>query len=159
MLLVAVVLVSGCAPSAAAATDPAVTVSRVVDGDTVHAGGMTIRVLGIDSPETVKPNTPVQCGGREASAFAHRLLDGQHVTLVADPTQADVDRYKRTLRYIRLADGTDYSTAIVAAGWARVYTYQHRPVLEYQRLEQAQQSAVAARRGLWGTCPNPKPGD
>ena len=139
------------------------TVTKVTDGDTVHVGvlgqDVDVRVLGVDTPETVKPGVPVQCGGPQASAFAHQLLDGQYVHLVPDPTQGLTDRYHRALRYVRLNDGRDYSLLVVTAGWARVYTYQHKPVSEYAALEQAQKAAVVAKRGLWGLCPNPAPGD
>lgn len=165
--LVALLIAMQTAATASATSHPSVTasaatqvpVSRVVDGDTLHAGGLTVRVLGIDTPETVKPGTPVQCGGPQASAFAHQVLDGQRVTLTRDPTQADRDRYGRALRYVRLSDGRDYSQLVVSAGWARVYTYKGTRVGEYARLEAAQREAVAARRGLWGACPNPAPGD
>jgi micrococcal nuclease len=156
------VLVSACSSPTATpgpASDTDGTVTRVVDGDTVHVGAITVRLLGIDCPETVKPHTAVQCGGPQASAFAHQLLDGAHVTLAADPAQADKDRYGRSLRYLRLDDGRDFSKEIVAAGWARVYTFHNRPVSEYAQLEQAQTAAQTAHRGLWGSCPDPAPGD
>ena len=167
LLLPALALAAGCAhpmsvvvPTAGVpAASSAGVVQRVVDGDTITVDGTKIRLLGVDSPEIHRPGTPVQCAGPEASAFAHRLLDGRHVTLVADPTQADTDRYGRSLRYVRLDDGRDYSTEIVRAGLARVYTYGHRPVSEYAVLEQAQKDAMAARRGIWGMCSSPAPGD
>jgi micrococcal nuclease len=136
-------------------------VIRVVDGDTVHVQvdgvNVTVRVLGLDTPETVDPRKGVQCWGPEASANAKRLLSGRRVTLVADPTQADKDRYGRVLRYIRLG-GRDYTLDAVSAGMGRVYTYGRKPVLEYPELEEAQRQAMAAGRGLW-SCPNPTPGD
>ena len=159
--LVVVLLVASC--GSAPAADPPVgaqgaeaVVTRVTDGDTVHiysaAGPDVVRLLGIDTPETVKPHTPVQCGGPEASAFAHQLLDGQHVTIVADPTQADRDRYHRLLRYVRLSDGRDYSVEAARAGMARDYVYGYRPVQEQAQIMGAQGEAQAARRGLWGEC-------
>jgi micrococcal nuclease len=73
-------------------------VVRVVDGDTVViAPDTTVRLIGIDTPETVDPRKPVQCFGREASAYAHLLLDGRSVSLEYDPTQGRLDRYGRTL--------------------------------------------------------------
>lgn len=158
ILLISAALL-GCAPAAQAATPDGlqVTVTKVVDGDTVHvvdARGNTIKVraLGADTPETRDPRKPIQCGGVEATAFAKAMLLGQHVTLVTDPTQATVDRYKRVLAYIRLADGRDYSIEAVRAGMARSYVYAHKPVTEYAAIEAAQAEAKAARRGLWG-CP------
>jgi micrococcal nuclease len=158
-------VLAGCSSgSSIAAMNPeAATVRTVVDGDTFHvtASGrdVTVRLLGADSPETKDPRKPVECGGPQASAFAHRMLDGQPVTLVADPSQAEQDRYGRSLRYVRLPDGTDFSVAIVSAGWARSYVFEHKQVQEYPRIEAAQTAAQRDRRGLWGTCPNPAPGD
>ena len=88
-----------------AITGPQVRVVRIIDGDTfyaapVHGGAQVeVRVLGIDTPETKKPGTPVQCGGPEATAYAKRVLSGQTVTLVNDPSQDRLYRYGRTLAY------------------------------------------------------------
>lgn len=147
-------------PTSAAASITKVTaasITKVTDGDTVHVSTPTgpdvIRVLGIDSPETVAPGKPVGCGGPQATAFAKQVLIGQHVTLTPDPTQADRDRYHRLLRYIRLADGRDYSVEIVRAGWARSYVFQHKPVQEQPQIDASQGEAQAAGRGIWGICP------
>jgi micrococcal nuclease len=93
--------------SGAAAQDAAIpgTVINVVDGDTVDVrldGGRTerIRLIGIDTPEVVDPRTAVQCFGREASAHAHKLLDGQQVSLEMDPSQGERDIYGRLLAYV-----------------------------------------------------------
>lgn len=137
-LLTFALLTTACSPAASmsisahgAPAPVSATVTRVVDGDTVHVsiGGRDadIRLLGVDSPETKKPGTPVQCGGLQATAFAHQHLDGQHVTLTGDPTQQDMDRYHRLLRFIALPDGSDYSVDIAGAGWARSYVYAHQP--------------------------------
>lgn len=91
-------------PAAAAQADPVTTtaeVLRVVDGDTVDIrddvrGRLRIRVLGIDTPETKKPGTPVECWGPEATSFAESNLVGQRVAVVIDPTQDRTDRYGRT---------------------------------------------------------------
>lgn len=153
-VLLAVSLV-GCGTAVAGEGD-SVTVSKVVDGDTVHvvdrAGhDITVRVIGLDSPETKKPRTPVQCGGLAATAYAKTALLGQRVQLVADPTQDGVDRYGRRLGYLRLADGTDYSTEAVRAGVARAYTYD-KPVLEHAAIQAAEDEARAAGRGGWSSC-------
>jgi micrococcal nuclease len=132
------------------------TVTRVVDGDTIVAaqpdGTETkVRVLGLDTPETHKPGTPVQCYGPEATQFARTLLLHQPVTLVPDHTQDALDKYGRSLFYVRLTDGRDYSIEAVKAGMGRSYTY-HRPVQEHDVLEAAQAEARAARLGMWGVC-------
>jgi micrococcal nuclease len=102
------------------------TVSRVVDGDTVHVtdgrgSRIKVRVLGIDTPETVDPRVPVQCWGPEATQFATTTLLNKKVTLVTDPTQATRDRYDRLLAYVYLPDGANYSVLAARAGAAHSY--------------------------------------
>lgn len=147
------------APAASATLAPAVgesaTVTRVVDGDTVHVRtssgqNLDVRVIGEDSPEVVKPRTPVQCWGPQASAEAHRVLDGQSVTLRPDPTQARVDRYKRNLFYVTLPSGEDLSLHMVAGGFSRAYKVSGPVPQEWPQLVAAQGQAQAAKRGLWG---------
>src|SRR5262245_41751000 len=75
-------------------------VVRVIDGDTIEAGGGDVRLIGVDTPETVKPGTPVQCYGPQASAFTHRLLEGRTVRLVFGVERRDV--YGRRLAYAYL---------------------------------------------------------
>lgn len=134
------------------------TVTKIVDGDTLVAAGpggskVKIRMLGIDTPETKDPRKSVQCWGPEATQYAEKLLRGQRVTLVADPTQEASDRYGRALGYVLLLDGRDYSTEAARAGTARAYVYQGRPVLKHEQIAAAQHEAQAAHRGLWGACP------
>jgi hypothetical protein len=87
-------------------------VTQVVDGDTVHVndldgGDLTVRVLGIDTPEIKDPRKSVGCFGPEASAWATSLLTGKQVTVRTDPTQDTRDKYGRLLGYLTLPDGTD----------------------------------------------------
>jgi micrococcal nuclease len=123
----------------------------VVDGDTVKvrtAAGtaLTIRVLGIDTPEVYGGT---ECWGPEASQFAQQTLAGQTVGLVVDSTQDERDRYGRALRYLVLPDGGNYSVLAAGAGAARSYVYD-TPVSEHEAIVAAEQRARDANRGLWG---------
>jgi micrococcal nuclease len=131
-----------------------VTVLEVVDGDTIKVStGETLRLIGIDTPETRDPRTPVQCFGREASARAHALLDGARVRVEHDPTQGRVDRYGRTLAYVWLPDGRLFNRIIIAEGYAHEYTYAV-PYRYRDSFRAAERSARASGRGLWSpaTC-------
>jgi micrococcal nuclease len=101
-----------------------VTIDRVVDGDTVEANinGVEekIRLIGVDTPETVKPNTPVMPYGPEASNFTKATLTGQQVYLDFDAQQRD--KYGRLLAYVYLKDGTFFNAKLVREGYARVET-------------------------------------
>lgn len=127
-------------------------VERVVDGDTVKLEGVgTVRLIGIDTPETVHPSKPVQCFGKEASAFLKRLLAGQRVRLEYDP-EGRRDRYGRTLGYLFLPDGTFVNAAMIRRGYAFAYTrYPFKYLEQFRRLER---EAREAERGLWApdTC-------
>ncbi len=171
--LATVVALGGCAaesgggPTAGAsrigAREPA-RVVRVVDGDTlkVRLGDgdrRTVRVLGIDTPETKKPNTPVECGGPQASASMARLAlqgsgyaaKGRDVVLISDPTDEQVDRYGRILAYVE-AGGRDLGEQQVASGWAEMYAYRDRQFQRRSRYERAERRARDQRRGVWGAC-------
>lgn len=133
-------------------------VVQVVDGDTIKAeiGGTvyTIRYIGIDTPETVHPNEPVEWMGPEASEANKRLVEGQTVYLEKDVSETD--RYGRLLRYIFLADGLFVNTELVRLGYAQVSTYP--PDVRYQDLFlEMQQEAREAGHGLWGATPTPQP--
>jgi micrococcal nuclease len=130
-------------------------VLKVVDGDTIdirddNRGHLRVRVLGIDTPETVKPGSPVECWGPEATQFAKSTLLGQRVALVTDPTQDRTDRFGRTLAYLVKADGWDYSVEAARAGVAHSYVYGGVPVTRYDAIAAAEKEARGALRGLWG---------
>lgn len=151
----AIALASAPEPPPSTATEA--TVIKVVDGDTVIVSGPQdvqerIRVLGIDAPETVSPRLPVQCGGPESTAFAQRVLAGQRVTLVPDPTQAGRDFYRRELRYVRLENGTDFSVESARAGMSRSYVFGRIPVTERGQIAAAQAQARAEHIGMWAHC-------
>ncbi|MEA2411862.1 MAG: micrococcal nuclease [Thermoleophilaceae bacterium] len=133
-------------------------VVRVVDGDTIAVsvdGGekRSVRLLGIDTPETHRPGTPIECGGPQASANMARLAPpGTPVSLEPDPTQDRVDRYGRLLAYVRLPDGRLAEEAQLAAGWATVYVFAGHPVTRDPAFRRAEAAARTARRGVWGRC-------
>ena len=130
------------------------SVVRVVDGDTfvaqVGSGpDVRVRVIGVDTPETVKPDTPVRCYGRQASAFTKHLLPAGTVVRAAHEAGGDVDRYGRQLWDVWLPDGRFLESVLAASGAARAYPYP--PQTEHASLiaelaTEAQQSG----RGLWG---------
>jgi micrococcal nuclease len=130
-------------------------VVKVVDGDTLRvrlAGGRTerVRLIGIDTPETVKPDTPVQCYGRAASAEAHRLLDGRDVRLVADVESRD--RYGRLLAYVyRRPDGLFANAELARRGFARQLTIPPN-VAHADEFRRLVAQARSAGRGLWAAC-------
>ncbi|HEY3765894.1 MAG TPA: thermonuclease family protein [Gaiellales bacterium] len=132
------------------------TVVRAIDGDTIlvqGAGGRVedIRLLGIDTPETVDPRKPVQCYGPEASAFMKHLVTGRAVTLRYDRELHD--RYGRFLAYVWLS-GTRplfVNAELVRRGFARTYPFP--PNTAHADLFAAlERSAAVAGRGLWHAC-------
>lgn len=129
-------------------------VVRVVDGDTiiVRLGGADerVRYIGMDTPETVKPGTPVQCYGKRASAENHHLVDGQRVRLVGDAEPRD--RYGRLLAYVyRASDGLFVNAALVRRGYARPMTIP--PNVRYAgRFAAWARTARRSGRGLWHAC-------
>ena len=148
-------VVTAIAFAGPAQADTTGKVTRIVDGDTVvvtDAAGIrsTVRILGIDTPETRKPRSPVQCWGPEASLFARDTLLGETVSVVNDPTQARVDRWGRELGEIAKPDGWNYSVEAARAGMARSYVYQGHPSQVAGAVAEAERQAQAAHRGLWG---------
>jgi len=130
-------------------------VERHVDGDTfVVVGGRKVRLIGIDTPETRDPRKPVQCFGREASAFTASLLPvGERVRLVSDVEP--LDRYGRTLAYVyRLRDGLFVNAELVRRGYASVYTYPPN-VAHADELVALGRQARDSGAGLWGACGGP----
>jgi micrococcal nuclease len=129
-----------------------VRVIRAVDGDTalVRRDGRTeyVRYIGVDTPETVKPDTPVQCFGPRASAFDHRLVDGRTVRLDFDREREDA--YGRLLAYVH-AGGRFVNAALVRGGYAR--TLSIAPNTAHAALFARLAERAARRgRGLWGRC-------
>lgn len=123
-----------------------------MDGDTiaveVNGQSETLRLIGIDTPEVVDPRKPVQCFGREASAKAKKLLDGQKVRLEADSSQGERDKYDRLLRYVFLENGTHFNQLMIEEGYAFEYTYR-TPYRHQAEFKQAEEEARKNKRGLW----------
>jgi micrococcal nuclease len=155
LLIVATVLLRPWEGIATPAAEPAgarAHVVRAVDGDTIEAriGGELedVRYIGVDTPETVKPGTPVQCFGHRASDFDHRLVEGRRVRLVFGVERRDI--YGRLLAYAYI--GHRFVNAeLVRRGLARTLTIPpntlHRAL--FRRLEL---KAARTGRGLWGGC-------
>ena len=131
-------------------------VVRVVDGDTVAiAQGrkvLTIRLIGVDTPEVKKPHSTVECFGPEASAFATRELLGRPVWIERDPVSGRRDRYGRELGYVRTVGGELFNERLIAEGFAREYTYQRQEYKYRHDFQRAQRAAQATKAGLWGAC-------
>lgn len=134
---------------------PNAVVDRVVDGDTivVTTGGVEerVRLVGIDTPESVKPGTEVECYGKEASERAGELLpEGTSVVLERDLQTRD--RYDRLLAYVyRASDGLFVNEALVSDGYAQPAEYPPN-VAHSERLAAAGRQARSNSAGLWGAC-------
>ncbi len=136
----------------APASAEAQRVERVVDGDTIVVEGVgRVRLIGVDTPETVSPGRPVEFFGREASAFTKRLLEGRRVRLEYD--QDRTDRYGRTLAYVHLADGTFVNAEIIRQGYGHAYT--RFPFLHLDWFRQLEREARSTGRGLWNAAASP----
>jgi micrococcal nuclease len=127
-------------------------VVRAVDGDTIEVrldGELEdVRYIGVDTPETVKPDTPVQCFGPRASAFDHRLVEGRRVRLVFGVERRDI--YGRLLAYVYL--GRRFVNAeLVRRGLARTLTIAPND-LHARLFKRLEKRAARVGRGLWGAC-------
>lgn len=128
-------------------------VKQFVDGDTVlidmNGTEEKVRFIGIDTPETHKENTPVQCYGPAASAYTKNRIGSSRIRLVADELTTNRDRYDRLLRYIYLEDGTNLNLELVQKGYAFAYAF---PFAKSQQFHQAMKQSQTERAGLWGSC-------
>ncbi len=134
-----------------------VNVVSVVDGDTVkiilNNKSETVRVIGINTPETVHPSKPVECFGVASSNKAKELLFDKSVQVVFDETQGERDKYGRLLAYLILPDGKDFGRSMIDGGFAYEYTYN----VPYKKQDEYKEALVNARNnkvGLWasGAC-------
>ena len=156
-------------------------VIKVVDGDTIavemNGKTVTIRLIGLDTPETVAPvrsrspqgdsstrvagasfngvnsRKPVQCFGQQASDKAKEVLTGKNVRLETDPSQGNLDKYGRMLAYVFLPDGTNLNEMMIAEGFGHEYTY-NLPYKYQKEFKTAETTARERKVGLWaaGAC-------
>jgi micrococcal nuclease len=132
----------------------------VVDGDTIKvrrgAETVTLRLIGMDSPETESSYRPAGCYGLQASKRARDLLAGASVRLEFDPSQGRLDSYGRTLAYVWMRDGRLFNEVMIKEGYAEEYTYD--AAYKYQsRFRAAERAARQADAGLWGECGGGEP--
>ncbi len=131
-------------------SDRLAVVQRAVDGDTIALeGGEKVRYIGIDAPETVHPEKPVQCWGPESSLFNKSLVEGKTVSLKFDVERTDM--YGRTLAYVYLEDGLFVNAELVRTGNAISHPFE--PNLAYTSLfKSLEKEAKKSGAGLWGSC-------
>ncbi|MFA5210989.1 MAG: thermonuclease family protein [Patescibacteria group bacterium] len=129
-------------------------VEKVTDGDTIKilkdGDIITLRLIGLDTPETVDPRKPVQCFGVEASNKAKELLSGTKVRIETDPTQGEFDIYGRLLAYVYREDGLFYNKYMIEQGFAHEYTY-NLPYKYQAEFKTAEKEARDNLRGLWSS--------
>jgi endonuclease YncB( thermonuclease family) len=135
-------------------------VKKVTDGDTisveVYGKAQPVRLIGVDTPETVAPDQPIGCYGKEASAYTRKTLTKRLVRLEIPRIGDSEDAYGRTLAYLYLDADRDgsyehpFNEDLVKLGFARATTFSHAYRREFERLREA---AEARGAGLWGACP------
>lgn len=132
-------------------------VTKVTDGDTIHiemdGRDEVVRLIGINTPETVDPRRPVQCFGKEASSRMKELAGGKIVRLEYDESQNVRDAYDRILAYVYLEDEQMINRKMIAEGYAYEYTYL-KPYKYHKEFRELQVLARTSERGLWNpsTC-------
>ena len=153
-------------------------ITNVVDGDTIRVRAFgakrkrvhyTVRLIGIDTPQTLRPGKRIECGGKQATSNmftvgftdprdtdADGLMDvaggkGRRVTLTTDPTQDTFDGYDRLLAYAVTAAGTHLQVDQLTRGWAKVVLHKRR-FRQYKRFTRAQAAAKGASHGVWSNC-------
>ena len=131
----------------------------VVDGDTfktrVAGKTITVRLLGVNTPETVDPRRNVECYGPEASQAVKGLISGQKVLMKLNPQRERRDKYGRYLAYVYLENGLFLNEYVLQEGLAREYTYG-RPYTFQAEFRAIEAEAQAGQKGLWGSCKESK---
>ena len=153
VLLTAVVCAEPVYPTRDFSGQTAFPVLRIVDGDTVllamDGKAVRVRLIGVDTPETVHPNKAVEAYGKEASQFLSNLLKGEKV-YVEDKPDEKTDKYGRSLFYLyRAPDGLFVNLEIVRQGYGHAYT--RFPFEHMELFREYEKQARIAGRGLWGT--------
>ncbi len=137
--------------------DKPYSVLYVIDGDTfkvkVGRHNITVRMLGIDTPETVDPRKPAQCFGKEASDQTKALLTDKMVQLKLNPKREEKDRYGRYLAYVYV-DNIFVNKTLIENGYAREYTYGKAYMFQ-KEFREAEKVAKDLGNGLWGLCELP----
>ncbi len=137
--------------------DTTYKVTKVIDGDTINVSingkNQTVRLLGIDTPESVDPRKPVQCFALEASKKLKNFVLGKNVILVSDSTQGDKDKYGRLLRYMYLPNSTKtfINGEMVKQGFA--FSYRQYPTKFLNKFNSFETYARNRSLGLWNSCP------
>lgn len=128
-------------------------VVSVTDGDTIkvqiNENIETVRIVNMNTPESVDPRKPVECLGKEASELIEGLVLGKVVNLEIDETQTERDRYNRLLRFVFLEDGTDVGLEMIKLGYAHSTPYGNSPHKYMDLYESSEQEAKDKQLGLW----------
>lgn len=128
-------------------------VVSVTDGDTIKVQSNddieTVRIVNMNTPESVDPRKPVECLGKEASEKMEELTLGKVVSLELDETQTDKDRYGRLLRFVFLENGMDVGLEMIDLGYAHSTPYGNTPHKYLVLYTQAELEAKTNQLGLW----------
>jgi endonuclease YncB( thermonuclease family) len=128
------------------------TISKITDGDTITtSGGQKVRLLQIDTPEPLQS----ECYASEATAALEKLIKGKSIRLESDPVSADIDQFKRSLRYV-FVGRTNVNLKMVELGAAAPLFYNGEKGKYWRQLLKAAENAKAKKIGFWGKCPGTK---
>ncbi len=137
-------------------------VVHVADGDTIdinkNGTKVRVRLLGINSPESVAQNRPDECFGKEAGEYMKKIVQGKNVRMELDSLKPEKDEYGRVLAYVWLEDGLFVNRSMIENGYAYEYTYKSEKYKYQSDFKSAQKAAREASLGLWAqaTCDGKK---